>query len=126
MIKLALPGMIMIEAQFSVLEILTIAAGRFGTAQLAAQGVLVTLTSTSFNIPFPLAIATSTRVANLIGANLSQAARVTAKVVRSHNWLIEMHFTDCTGHRCRSSRWSVQLDHLRHSPKTTSSYFHRQ
>ncbi|KAM0553262.1 hypothetical protein ACHAPJ_007552 [Fusarium lateritium] len=80
MIKLALPGMIMIEAQFSVLEILTIAAGRFGTAQLAAQGVLVTLTSTSFNIPFPLAIATSTRVANLIGANLSKAARVTAKV----------------------------------------------
>ncbi|KAF5023285.1 hypothetical protein F66182_4666 [Fusarium sp. NRRL 66182] len=80
MIRLALPGMIMIEAQFSVLEILTIAAGRFGTAQLAAQGVLVTLTSTSFNIPFPLAIATSTRVANLIGADLSKAARVTAKV----------------------------------------------
>ncbi|KAF9774574.1 hypothetical protein IL306_007406 [Fusarium sp. DS 682] len=80
MIKLALPGMIMIEAQFSVLEILTIAAGRFGTAQLAAQGVLVTVTSTSFNIPFPLAIATSTRVANLIGANLSKAAKVTAKV----------------------------------------------
>ena len=80
MIKLALPGMIMIEAQFSVLEILTIAAGQFGTASLAAQSVLVTLTSTSFNIPFPLAIATSTRVANLIGANLSDAARKTAKV----------------------------------------------
>ncbi|CAM1503556.1 Fc.00g011470.m01.CDS01 [Cosmosporella sp. VM-42] len=80
MIALALPGMIMIEAQFSVLEILTIAAGRFGTAQLAAQSVLVTVTSTSFNIPFPLAIATSTRVANLIGAHLSDAARTTAKV----------------------------------------------
>ncbi|GAB1313711.1 hypothetical protein MFIFM68171_03921 [Madurella fahalii] len=80
MIKLALPGMIMIEAQFSVLEILTIAAGQFGNAQLAAQSVLVTVTSTSFNIPFPLAIATSTRVANLIGAHLSDAARVTAKV----------------------------------------------
>ncbi|KAK0721695.1 mate-domain-containing protein [Lasiosphaeria miniovina] len=80
MIKLALPGMIMIEAQFSVLEILTIAAGQFGTAQLAAQSVLITITSTSFNIPFPLAIATSTRVANLIGANLSDAARTTAKV----------------------------------------------
>lgn len=82
MIRLALPGMIMIEAQFSVLEILTIAAGRFGTAQLAAQSVLVTVTSTSFNIPFPLAIATSTRVANLIGAHLSDAARTTARVVR--------------------------------------------
>jgi len=79
-IKLALPGMIMIEAQFSVLEILTISASRFGTAQLAAQSILVTVTSTSFNIPFPLAIATSTRVANLIGANLSDAAKVTAKV----------------------------------------------
>ncbi|KAM5349769.1 hypothetical protein ACJ41O_006274 [Fusarium nematophilum] len=81
MIRLALPGMIMIEAQFSVLEILTIAAGRFGTAQLAAQSVLVTVTSTSFNIPFPLAIATSTRVANLIGARLSGAARTTARAI---------------------------------------------
>lgn len=75
----------MIEAQFSVLEILTISAGQFGTAQLAAQSVLVTVTSTSFNIPFPLAIATSTRVANLIGAHLSEAARKTAKVVCSPN-----------------------------------------
>ncbi|KAK1750466.1 putative transporter [Echria macrotheca] len=80
MIKLALPGMIMIEAQFSVLEILTIAAGQFGTAKLAAQSVLVTVTSASFNIPFPLAIAASTRIANLIGAGLSDGARVTAKV----------------------------------------------
>ena len=81
MFKLALPGMIMIEAQFSVLEILTIAAGQFGTVKLAAQSILVTVTSTSFNIPFPLAIATSTRVANLIGAGLSDAAQVTARVV---------------------------------------------
>ncbi|AEO70996.1 uncharacterized protein THITE_2059628 [Thermothielavioides terrestris NRRL 8126] len=80
MTKLALPGMIMIEAQFSVLEILTIAAGRLGTTQLAAQSVVVCLTSISFNVPFPLAIATSTRVANLIGAHLSDAARTTAKV----------------------------------------------
>ena len=90
MIKLALPGMIMIEAQFSVLEILTIAAGQFGTPQLAAQSVLVTVTSTSFNIPFPLAIATSTRVANLIGAHLSDAARTTAKVVSSPAVLISL------------------------------------
>ncbi|KAK0649997.1 mate-domain-containing protein [Cercophora newfieldiana] len=80
MIKLALPGMIMVEAQFSVLEILTIAAGQFGPAKFGAQSILVTVTSTSFNIPFPLAIATSTRVANLIGAGLADAAQVTAKV----------------------------------------------
>ncbi|KAK4448781.1 putative transporter [Podospora aff. communis PSN243] len=80
MIKLALPGMVMVWCQFSVLEILTIAAGQFGPAKLAAQSILVTVTSTSFNIPFPLAIATSTRVANMIGAGLSEAAQVTAKV----------------------------------------------
>ncbi|KAL2127462.1 hypothetical protein VTI74DRAFT_10688 [Chaetomium olivicolor] len=80
MMKLALPGMIMIEAQFSVLEVLTLSASHFGTSQLAAQSILVTVTSTSFNIPFPLAIATSTRVANLIGENLTSAVRVTAKV----------------------------------------------
>jgi len=80
MLKLALPSCLMISVQFSVLEILTIAAGQLGTAKLAAQSILVTVTSTSFNVPFPLAIAASTRIANLIGAGLSDGARITAKV----------------------------------------------
>ncbi|KAK3362340.1 mate-domain-containing protein [Lasiosphaeria hispida] len=80
MIKLALPGMIMVEAQYFAFEVLTLAASQFGSAHLAAQSVLVTLTSTTFNIPFPLSIAASTRVANLIGARMSGAARTSAKV----------------------------------------------
>jgi multidrug resistance protein, MATE family len=80
MIKLALPGMIMIEAQFFVLQVLTISAGQFGTANLAAQSILISVTSTAFNIPFPLSIAASTRVANLIGTRLVDAARTSAKV----------------------------------------------
>ena len=82
MIRLALPGMIMVEAQYFAFEILTLSASQFGSAHLAAQSVLVTVTSTTFNIPFPLSIAASTRVANLIGARLSDAARTSAKVVR--------------------------------------------
>ncbi|KAJ4286218.1 hypothetical protein N0V88_008081 [Collariella sp. IMI 366227] len=62
--------------------------GQFGTAELASQSILNTLVSTSFNIPFPLAIATSTRVANLIGANLSDAARKTAKVAIAAGCLV--------------------------------------
>lgn len=81
MIRLALPGMIMVEAQYFAFEVLTLAASQFGSAHLAAQSVLVTVTSTTFNIPFPLSIAASTRVANLIGAKLSDAARTSAKVV---------------------------------------------
>ncbi|CAK7565702.1 MAG: hypothetical protein SEPTF4163_003625 [Sporothrix epigloea] len=88
MIKLALPGMIMIEAEYFAFEILTLAAGRFGTTELAAQSVLVTITSTTYQIPFPMSIAASTRIANLIGANLPDAAKTSAKVATVAGFLI--------------------------------------
>jgi MATE family multidrug resistance protein len=81
MIRLALPGMVMVVAEWFAFEILTLASGRMGVAYLAAQSVLVTVTSTTFQIPFPLSIAGSTRVANLIGAKLVDAAKTSAKVV---------------------------------------------
>lgn len=80
MIKLALPGLVMVEAEMIAFEILTFAASLFGTTTLAAQSVLATLTSITYQIPFPLSIAGSTRVANLIGATLSDAARVSTRV----------------------------------------------
>jgi multidrug resistance protein, MATE family len=80
-IRLALPGMIMVEAEWLAFEIITILASRFGTEYLAAQSVLSTLTSISYQIPFPLSIAASTRVANLVGAGLVDAAKISAKVV---------------------------------------------
>ncbi|KAK4156532.1 ethionine resistance-conferring protein 1 [Chaetomidium leptoderma] len=80
MVRLALPGMIMVVAEWFAFEILTLASGRMGVAFLAAQSVLVTVTSTTFQIPFPLSIAGSTRVANLIGAKLVDAAKTSAKV----------------------------------------------
>jgi MATE family multidrug resistance protein len=83
MIRLALPGMIMVVAEWFAFEILTLASGRMGVAILAAQSVLVTVTGTTFQLPFPLSIAGSTRVANLIGAKLVDAAKTSAKVVRS-------------------------------------------
>jgi multidrug resistance protein, MATE family len=83
MVKLALPGVVMIEAEVLAFEILTFAASYFGTKTLAAQSVLATLTSLTFQIPFPLSIAGSTRVANLIGATLADAAKVSTKVTFS-------------------------------------------
>ena len=80
MIKLALPGVIMVEAEVLAFEILTFAASYFGVTALAAQSVLATLTSLTFQIPFPLSIAASTRVANLIGATLADAAKVSTRV----------------------------------------------
>ncbi|EXJ78783.1 hypothetical protein A1O1_09185 [Capronia coronata CBS 617.96] len=80
MVKLALPGVVMIEAEVLAFEVLTFASSYFGTTVLAAQSVLATLTSMTFQIPFPLSIAGSTRVANLIGATLADAARVSTRV----------------------------------------------
>ncbi|KAI4122889.1 MAG: hypothetical protein LQ338_005565 [Usnochroma carphineum] len=80
MIKLALPGLVMVEAECLAFEILTLASSYFGTTHLAAQSVLATISAMTFNIPFPVSIAASTRVANLIGASLADAARKTARV----------------------------------------------
>ncbi|KAK2613604.1 hypothetical protein N8I77_000508 [Diaporthe amygdali] len=80
MIRLSIPGMIMVEAEWFAFEILTLATGQFGSTYLAAQSILMTITSTTFQIPFPIAIASSTRVANLIGAGLVDASKTCAKV----------------------------------------------
>jgi MATE family multidrug resistance protein len=80
MIRLALPGLLMVEAEFLAFEILTLASSYFSTTHLAAQSILGTLTALTFQIPFPISIAASTRVANLIGATLSDAAKTSAKV----------------------------------------------
>ncbi|MCJ1399861.1 hypothetical protein MMC11_003064 [Xylographa trunciseda] len=80
MIRLALPGLLMVEAECLAFEILTLASSYFGTTLLAAQSVLATASSLTFQIPFPISIAASTRIANLIGATLSDAAKTTALV----------------------------------------------
>lgn len=82
MVRLALPGMIMVEAEWLAFEIMTLLASRFGTDYLAAQSIVTTLASITFQIPFPVSIASSTRIANLIGAGLVGSAKTTAKVVR--------------------------------------------
>ncbi|KAN0083756.1 MatE domain containing protein [Elaphomyces granulatus] len=80
MIRLALPGFLMVEAEYLAFEILTLASSYLGTTALASQSVLCTIASITFQLPFPLSIAGSTRVANLIGATLADAARTATKV----------------------------------------------
>ncbi|KAJ5148226.1 hypothetical protein N7526_001578 [Penicillium atrosanguineum] len=80
MIRLALPGLIMVEAECLAFEVLTLASSYLGTTELAAQSILSTISSITWQIPFPLSIAGSTRVANLIGASLVGPAKTSAKV----------------------------------------------
>lgn len=52
MIRLALPGLVMVEAECLAFEILTLAASYFGTSHLAAQSVLATITGITFQYVF--------------------------------------------------------------------------
>lgn len=70
----------MVEAECLAFEVLTLASSYLGTSELAAQSILSTISSITWQIPFPLSIAGSTRVANLIGATLPGAAKISAKV----------------------------------------------
>ena len=80
MIKLALPGLVMVLAEFMAFEILTLSASWLGPTPLAAQSVLGSITGITFQIPFPMSVAASTRIANLIGATLAVPAKTAAKV----------------------------------------------
>ncbi|PVI03566.1 mate-domain-containing protein [Periconia macrospinosa] len=77
MIKLAVPGLIMLLAEFLAYEILTLSAGRLGSTSLASQSV-----------PFSLSVASSTRIANLVGARELSNARFTAKVTTAFAVLV--------------------------------------
>jgi len=80
MISLALPGLLMVEAEWLAFEILTLSSSFLGPDVLAAQSIVITLATLASQVPTPLSIAASTRVANLIGAGLASQARLAAKV----------------------------------------------
>lgn len=80
LIKLALPGVIMVESEFMAFEILTLSSSHLGTTALASQTVLSSVSSLVYQIPFSFSVAVSTRVANYIGAGLKDAAITTVKV----------------------------------------------
>jgi len=80
MIRLAIPGLIMVLAEFLAFEILTLSSSWLGPTTLAAQSVLGSITGIMFQFPFPMSVAASTRIANLIGASLHEHAKMAAKV----------------------------------------------
>jgi MATE family multidrug resistance protein len=80
MIKLALPGLVMVLAEFLAFEILTLSSSWIGATPLAAQSILSSICGITFQIPFPMSVAASTRIANLIGATLAMPAKMAAKV----------------------------------------------
>ncbi|GME72193.1 unnamed protein product [[Candida] boidinii] len=78
---LALPSVIMIEAEFLAFEVLTLGSSYLGTKALASQSVITTLFSLVYQLPFGVSIAASTRVANYLGAGLPDSAKISARTI---------------------------------------------
>lgn len=79
MIRLALPGLVMVEAEWMAFEILTLSASWLGPIPLAAQSILINIATIMAQIALPLSITAASRVANLIGAGLPSHAMLAAK-----------------------------------------------
>ena len=79
MLRLAVPGIVMIEAEFFAFELLTLFASYFGTRALAAQAVLATLSSLLYQVPFAIGIASCMRVGHYVGGGFSKSAKISSK-----------------------------------------------
>lgn len=80
MLKLALPGVVMVEAEYLAFEVLTILAASFGTAALAAQSIASNIGSLAFQLPFAVAVAVSTRIGHFVGMKDKNAAAIVTSV----------------------------------------------
>lgn len=78
--ELAIPGIIMLEAEDLSYEILTLFSSYFGTTYLAAQSAVSTTAALLYMIPFSVGISTSTRIANFIGSRRPECAKLAAEI----------------------------------------------
>ncbi|OAA58155.1 Multi antimicrobial extrusion protein [Cordyceps fumosorosea ARSEF 2679] len=105
MIRLALPGMVMVLAEWLAFELITLLSSRFGTDYLAAQSAIFTIVALLYQIPFSVSVASSTRVASLIGGGAVDSAKVAAQVSVIVSGLIStLNIVLCT-----TLRWYIPL-----------------
>lgn len=73
-LQLAVPGVVMVMAEYLAFEVLTILAAYFGTDALAAQSISSTVGSLSFQLPFAVSVAFLTRIGHFVGLRNVHAA----------------------------------------------------
>lgn len=80
MLSLALPGVVMVEAEYLAFEVVTILAASFGTSALAAQSIVSNVGSLAFQLPFAVAVAVSTRIGHYVGKHEIDGARAVTRI----------------------------------------------
>lgn len=80
MLRLALPGVIMVEAEYFAFEVLTILAASFGTNSLAAQSIASNVGSLVFQLSFAVAVVLTTRIGHLVGMKNIKGAQILLRI----------------------------------------------
>lgn len=78
-IQLGLSGVVQTASEWWAWELVGLAASLYGPASLATQSVLLTSSSTTFQAPYALGVATSVRIGNLLGEQKAMQAGMAAK-----------------------------------------------
>jgi MATE family multidrug resistance protein len=81
MLHLALPGVVMVEAEYLAFELMTILAARFGTNALAAQSIALSMGSLLFQPIFAALVAVLTRIGNYVGKEDVPAAQMVTRLL---------------------------------------------
>lgn len=79
-LKLAVPGVFMVIAEFIAFEIQIFLAAKFGTEAIAAQSVVSNLAAFLFQVPFAYSVVISTRIGHYIGMGNIEGAKVDCQV----------------------------------------------
>lgn len=79
MLKLAIPGILLICSENWAYEIIALASGWIGTTSQGAQSVIVTSVAIFYTVPFGVGISSANRVGNALGAERPQQAEMAAK-----------------------------------------------
>lgn len=75
-LKLGIPGIVMICAEWWAFEIMGLAASYLGELPLAAHAVIITTSNLFYMVPLGLSIASSNRMGNLLGDQAPNRARL--------------------------------------------------
>ncbi|KAI9034178.1 mate-domain-containing protein [Hyaloraphidium curvatum] len=79
LLALGLPGVLQVGAEWWAWEVSSLMSGWLGTRPLAAQSVLITVTTVTYCIPLGLAVAASVRVGNHLGAGRAALAKAASR-----------------------------------------------
>ncbi|KAJ3378620.1 hypothetical protein HDU92_007285 [Lobulomyces angularis] len=77
-LRLGIPGIFQLCSEWWAFEIVALAAGWIGEKELAAQSIVLSSCGLAYMIPLGIAIASTTKIGNALGANFPNLAKVNA------------------------------------------------